>query len=198
MEILNYKIIISLIAVALSFVGYGIYIRDVLRKKTIPHSFTFFIWGLTSSIIWALQVYGGAGVGAWVTLSVALICIFIFFLSLKYGEKNITLLDIVFLLISLLALILWFFAKMPIWSMILLTAIEFFGFAPTIRKSWNKPQEESLLTWEITAFRHGLSIFALQSFNVLTLLYPVVWVFVNLLFSIFLIVRRRQLAFISH
>ncbi|MFZ2975302.1 MAG: hypothetical protein WA055_01560 [Candidatus Moraniibacteriota bacterium] len=193
MELLNYKIIISLIAVVLSFVGYGVYIRDVLRKKTTPHSFTFFIWGLVSSIVWALQVYGGAGVGAWVTLSVSLICTFIFFLSLKYGEKNITLLDIVFLLISLLALILWFFAKLPIWSMILLTAIEVFGFAPTIRKSWNKPQEESLLTWEITAFRHGLSIFALQSFNILTLLYPVTWVFVNLLFSFLLIIRRRQL-----
>lgn len=193
MEMLNYKIIISLIAVVLSFVGYGVYIRDVLRRKTIPHSFTFFIWGLASFIVWALQVYGGAGVGAWVTLSVSLICIFIFFLSLEYGEKNIALVDVVFLLASLLALILWFFAKLPIWSMILLTAIEVFGFAPTIRKSWNKPQKESLLTWEITAFRHGLSIFALQSFNILTLLYPVAWVFVNLLFSFLLIIRRRQL-----
>jgi hypothetical protein len=170
MEMINYKIFISFVAVILSFVGYGVYISDILRKKNTPHSFTFFIWGLTSSIIWALQVYGGAGVGAWVTFSVALICIFIFLLSIKYGEKNITLVDVVFLIISLLAIILWFFAKQPIWSMILLVAIEVSGFVPTIRKSWNKPQKESLFTWEITAFRHLLSIFALQSCYILKIL----------------------------
>ena len=190
---MNFKIIISIIAIILSFVGYGVYIRDILKRKIVPHTFTFLVWSIASSVTWALQVYGGAGVGSWVTLSVALICIFIFFLCLKYGEKHITFLDILFLLLSLLGLFLWIVVKQPVWSIIILVSSDVMGFAPTIRKSWNKPYEEGLFTWEITAFRHGLSLFALEKFNILTILYPVVWAVVNALFSIFLIIRRNQI-----
>lgn len=190
---MDYKVVISVVAVALSFVGYGIYIRDILRRKTVPHAFTFLIWSIASSVTWALQVYGGAGVGAWITLVVSVICIIIFLLSLKYGEKKITKLDIIFLIVALLALALWIFAKQPVWSMILLVATDVLGFGPTIRKSWNKPFQENLFTWELTAFRHGLGIIALEKFNILTMLYPVTWVVVNGLFSVFLIVRRKQI-----
>lgn len=190
---MDYKIIISLIAVALSFWGYGIYIRDIIKRKTVPHAFTFLIWGTASSITWALQVYGGAGIGSWITFAVAAICIVIFFLSLKYGEKKITILDIVFLALSLVSLLLWLGANQPVWSVILIVITDVSGFGPTIRKSWNKPHEETLFTWELTAFRHALGILALEKFNILTLLYPVVWVAVNVLFSIFLIIRRSQL-----
>ena len=189
---MNYKIVVSVIAVILSFIGYGIYIRDILKRKIKPHTFTFLIWGVASSVTWGLQVYGGAGVGAWITFVVSAICIFIFFLCLKYGEKKITSLDIVFLILALFALFLWLVVKQPVWSVILLVAIDLLGFAPTVRKSWNKPHEEGLFTWELTAFRHALGIIALEKFNILTLLYPVTWVIGNSLFSIFIIIRRRQ------
>ncbi len=194
---LNYKIILSIIAVILSFVGYGIYVKDILNKKTVPHSFTFFIWTVASTITWALQVYGGAGVGAWITLVVSLICGVIFLLALKYGERKIVLLDYVFLFLSGFALFLWLVVKQPVLSVILLVATDVSGFAPTIRKAWNKPFEESLFTWELTAFRHALSIFALEKFNILTLLYPFTWVIVNFCFSLILIIRRKKLGNIA-
>lgn len=50
----TYKIIISVIAVILSFVGYAAYIRDIFNRKIKPHTFTFLIWGLASSITWGL------------------------------------------------------------------------------------------------------------------------------------------------
>ncbi len=187
------KIIISIIAIILTFIGYGVYIRDILKGKIKPHTFTFLIWGVASTITWALQVYGGAGVGAWITFVVSAICIFIFFLCLKYGEKRITSLDVLFFFLSLFALFLWLVVKQPVWSIILLVASDLLGFAPTIRKSWNKPHEEGLFTWELTAFRHALGIIALEKFNILILLYPVAWTIANLLFSIFIIVRRKQM-----
>lgn len=190
---MEYKLVISIVGVLLAFVGYGVYIRDVVTRKTIPHTFTFLIWSIASSITWALQVYGGAGVGAWITLAVTLICILIFFLSLKYGSKDIKMLDIIFLIASATALMLWLVVKQPVWSIILLVATDVAGFGPTIRKSWNKPFEESLFTWEITAFRHAMGIFALERFNMLTLLYPIVWTAANAAFSVFLVIRRKQL-----
>ncbi len=61
---MEYKIIISIFGVILSIIGYGMYVRDILKRKTIPHTFTFLIWSIASSTTWALQVHGGAGVGA--------------------------------------------------------------------------------------------------------------------------------------
>ena len=187
------RIAISIVAVALSVFGYGIYIRDIIRRKIKPHAFTFLIWTTATSIISGLQIYGGGGVGSWITFSMSIICAGIFILSLKYGEKNITVSDIVFLLLAFFALFLWLVIKQPVWSVILLVVTDLLGFVPTIRKSWNRPHEEGLATWEITAFRHALSILALEKFNILTTLYPITWVMGNTLFSIFIIVRRKQL-----
>ncbi|MDO8482241.1 MAG: hypothetical protein Q7S86_00280 [bacterium] len=189
---LDYKIVISIVSVILVFVGYGSYIRDIINRKVTPHTFTFLIWGVASSITWALQVYGGAGVGAWVTFAVSAVCVFIFFLCFKYGEKSITASDVVFLILAFVALFLWLVVDQPIWSVILVVLTDVLGFAPTVRKSWYKPYSETLFAWEVCVVRHGLSIFALQQFNILTLLYPVAWTLANLLFIIFLLVRRAQ------
>ena len=190
---MEFKIIISVISVVLVFVGYGSYIRDIFRGRVIPHVFTFLVWSLASSIAWGLQVYGGAGVGAWITFAVTAVCIFIFLLSLKFGEKSITRLDVVFLALALVSLFLWFVINQPVWSAIFAVLADVLGFGPTLRKSWNKPYSETLFPWWVAGFRHGLGILALQKFNILTLLYPVVWALTNVVFCLILIIRRKQI-----
>ena len=189
----NYKIIISSVAVILMIFAYVPYIRDIFKNKTKPHAFSFFIWGSASFLIYALQVKGGAGVGSWVTLGVSLISIFIFVLALRFGEKNITKSDILFLALALISLFLWVIVKQPVWSIILIVLVDILGFAPTIRKSWNKPHSETLFLYQMSALRHGLAIFSLEKFNILTLLNPVTWTLANGLFAILLIVRRKKL-----
>lgn len=189
---MDYKILISIISVILVFVGYVPYILDILKRKTTPHAFTFLVWSIASSITWALQVQGGAGVGAWITFAVSAICIFIFLLSLKYGEKSITFFDILFLILALVSLFLWLVVKQPILSVVLIVLTDVLGFGPTVRKSWNKPESETLFTWWVAAFRHTLGIFALEKFNLLTLLYPVVWTLANLAFCLILIAKKKN------
>jgi len=188
---MNFKIMVGVISVILVFVGYGPYIWDIIKRKITPHTFTFLIWSISSSITWALQVHGGAGIGAWITFAVSAVCIFIFLLCLKYGEKKITKLDILFLCLALFSLFLWLVVHQPVWSVILIVLTDVLGFAPTLRKSWNKPHSETLFTWWVAAFRHGFGIIALEKFNILTLLYPVAWVAANVIFCIILLIRRR-------
>lgn len=184
--------VIGIIVVVLTFVGYIPYVRDILRGKTKPHVFSWFIWGITTLIIYALQVSAGAGSGAWMTLAVALITFLIFFLSIRNGDRNIKKIDVVFLVVSILALILWKTVNQPVLSIILLSAVDLIGFAPTIRKSWNAPHSETLSLYVISAFRHSLSIFALQNYSIVTWLFPASWVLVNFFFAILLITRRRE------
>ena len=186
------KEIIAAIAVILAFVAYIPYFRDIIKGKTKPHVYSWFVWGFITVIIFALQVKGGAGAGALVTLSAAICSFAVFFLGLKNGKKDITKSDTVFFLLALLATAIWVFAKRPGLSVLLLVTIDMLGFIPTVRKSWQKPQEETLFTWELNGFRHGLSILALKQYNFLTLLYPVAWTLANIFFSLMLVARRKR------
>lgn len=190
---MDYRIAISIFTTILVFVGYGPYIVDILKKRTVPHAFTFLIWSIASWITWALQVYGGAGAGAWITFFVSSVCVFIFLLSLKYGEKHITILDLVFLILALLSLFLWLVVHQPLLSIILVVLTDILGFGPTVRKSWNKPHSETLFTWQVAAARHALGILALEHFNIYTMLYPVAWTAANILFFVLILMRRGQL-----
>ncbi len=182
----------GLIAVFLAIVGYVPYLRDTLKRKTTPHIYTWFIWGTVTTIAYALQVSGGAGVGSWVTLAVAIVAYIIFALGLRNGSKDITRSDTVFFVLSFVAIFLWLVARRPVLSVILVSTIDMLGFVPTIRKSWSKPYSETLFTYELNAVRHGLSVFALQQYSIVTWLYPVSWAFANAFFSLMIIFRRKR------
>lgn len=194
----DFKIIIGIITVILGVVGYIPYLRDTVKKKTKPHIYTWFVWGLVTLIIFALQVSGGAEAGSWVTLVGGLLALTIFVLGMRNGDKNITRSDTVFLISALIALGLWLIADQPIISMILLVTIGMLGFGPTIRKSWNSPETETISTYLINAIRHTLSILALAQYSILTWLFPVAWSIANFLFVIVLIVRRKKLKRHNH
>lgn len=186
------KSIIGILAVVLTFVGYIPYLRDTLKGKTKPHIYSWFLWGFVTLIAFALQVSAKAGPGSYVTLAAAVVSLIIFALGTRQGNKDITKTDTIFFILGFVAIAIWLFAKQPVISIILVSLIDMLGFAPTFRKSWNKPYSETLFTYILNAFRHGLSILALQNYSIVTWLYPASWVLANSLFSLMLIFRRRK------
>ncbi|MFA6386521.1 MAG: hypothetical protein WCW04_02005 [Candidatus Paceibacterota bacterium] len=187
----DFKIIMSVVVVALTFIGYAPYIRDVIKNKTTPHSFTWLVWSFATGITFALQISGGAGLGALATLSATIICFSIFILGVIKKNKDIVYLDFVFLGFSFVALFLWVVVKQPVFSIILIVLVDVLGFLPTVRKSWKNPHSETLFSYKLNVIRQILTIFALQQYSILTWLSPAVWAIVNLLFSIMLIIRRK-------
>ena len=190
---MDYKAVLGVVAVVLTFVGYVPYIRDTIKGKTTPHIYTWFIWGLVTAIAFGLQLSAKAGAGAYTTLAAAIVCFIIFGFGIRQGKKNVTKTDTVFFALSLVALALWLFAKQPVLSVILVSTIDMLGFVPTIRKSWHKPHEETLISYTTNTFRFSLAILALSHYTLVTALYPVTWVIANGLFSVFLITRRKQI-----
>jgi hypothetical protein len=191
---MDFKVIIGSIAVLLTFIGYVPYIRDILNGKTRPHIYSWFLWGFVTSISFALQISDQAGPGALVTLAAALLCFVVFVLSFfQKGKRDIVLADTLLFILTFIALGLWLIADQPVLSVVLVTSIDLLGFAPTIRKSWNKPHTETLSFYAISAFRFALAIVALNHYTIITSLYPVAWLFGNGLFALMLAVRRKQL-----
>lgn len=187
------KDFVGVVAVILTFAGYIPYIRDTIKGKTHPHVYTWFLWSLVTAIAFALQVSGGAGFGSLVTLAAAIVCFFIFLLGLKIGKKDITKSDTVLLIVALIAIVVWVFAKQPVISVILVSTIDMLSFIPTIRKSWNHPHTETLSSYLINTFRFCLALYALKRYTIITYLYPLTWVLANGLFSMFILVRRQHI-----
>ena len=191
----DFKNFIGVIAVILVFIGYIPYIRDILKEKTVPHIYSWFLWGFVTSIAFALQISDNAGVGSFVTLAAAIMCVAVVALSLsKKGKRDITALDTFFLVLAFISLIIWLFAKQPVLSIILTTLTDLLGFFPTIRKSWNKPFSETLSLYSLNTFRFALAIVALQHYSLLTALYPITWCVANGLFACMLVLRRKEVA----
>src|SRR5690242_4298915 len=95
------KEILASIAVLLAIAGNIPYLIDVIKKRVVPHPYTWFIWSIVSCVIFFGQVVKGAGVGALPTGASEFFTIVIFFFSLRYGFKNIVKKDTYFLVAAL-------------------------------------------------------------------------------------------------
>jgi hypothetical protein len=184
---------IAVIGLVLSVINYIPYLLDIFRRKTKPHMFTWCIWGILTGVAAFGQIADHAGPGAWITLFSACACMLIAVLAIHFGEKNITRGDMISFVAALMTIPLWLVTKTPLYSMILVTLIDGLAFYPTIRKSWHKPQEETVSAYAMAGIKFFLSLLALENYTVITTLYPVLLVFLNAGFVIFLLARRRTL-----
>lgn len=190
---MDYKNILGIVATLIAFIAYIPYFRDIFANKTKPHAFSWFVWGVLTAIAFFGQIAGGAGAGAWVTGFTALVCFIISFFGFRKGSSNIVLIDWISLLGAGIALLLWAVTKNPLLSVILITITDAFGFFPTFRKSFSRPQEETVSTFFLSGLKFIFAILALRTVSVITALYPLSLVLMNWIFVLMLIIRRKQI-----
>lgn len=192
----NMKEILGIIAVMLGFLSVIPYILDMYRGKSKPHIFTYIIWTIVTTLAFLGQLASGAGPGAWTTGFMAGLTLLILLLSIKYGTKDITRWDTIFLITGLLAIIPWLLTHNPTISVLIATAVDICGFFPTIRKTLNDPSSESVLAWELNLLRHAVSLFALNSIVVATYIYPLALLFMSAI-VVYIILRGKRQQFPS-
>ena len=186
------KTILGVAAVALTLLGYLPYFYSILQKKTKPHLYSWIIYALDAFIIFALQITHGAGVGSVSVLTVAIMCLIVIVLTLRNQEKlDITRSDKIFSILALVALVLWLFVQQPLLSSVLIMIVDIMGFAPTVRKSWNRPYSETPVFYAINILRFTLTLASIQEYSIITALYPSVWLIGNTFFTLMLIFRRN-------
>ncbi len=181
----------------LAVISFIPYLLDVLRGKTKPHSYTWLIWSI-------IQTTGTIAIflnnGGWGALNLAvgsLLCVLIFALSLKYGTKNITRFDTALLIGALLAIAVWIFTKNALYSVILVSVIDFTGYLPTARKGYEEPHTETISLYVMNAMTDILGLLALSTYSATTVLYLATLLFANSSLVALLTLRRRQIPVIQ-
>lgn len=187
------KELYAIAATLMMFFSRGVYFTAIMRGMTKPHAFSWFIWGIISSIGVTAQIAEGAGVGSWPRLFGALSCFVIVFLALFKGEKNIARADWITLAAALCAIPLWVLTKTPVWSVILVCTIDTIGYLPTARKAWHKPHEEAAWGYFLSTVGAVFSVIAIEAYTPSTWLYPAVLVVSNGMMGSYLLLRRAAL-----
>ncbi len=180
-------------SLVLTVVGYVPYIVSVIRRRTRPHAFSWFLWALIGGIVFFGQHVAGAGPEAWATGLSMVFCVFIFLLALFQGDVRFTRVDGALLGTSLVAVALWVMTKDPTASVVLVTlANALGGHTPTILKAWSDPWRENLLPFMMGIPKYGLALAALETINLTTVCYPVTSILMNSALIAVVVVRRRQ------
>lgn len=182
----------------LGLLGYVPYFISIIKNKTKPHAFSWFVWGLLTAIAYFAQIADGAGPGAWATGFTAVACFVIVIAAIFKGEKEITRSDWIAFISALAAIPVWYATKDPLWAIILVTIIDMIAFYPTFRKSWHKPHEEEPLAYGISGMKFFIALFALENVTITTALYPLSLVIMNWIFVGMVLSRRKTMAHGPH
>src|SRR3989338_8930956 len=176
---IDIKLIFAVLSTVITIVAYYPYIRDIFLKKTKPHSYTWLIWAITQGVATAGIWDGG---GKWGVVSVfasTLLVIVVLVLSLRFGTRNIRMIDTFVLALALLAIVVWLKLGNPLLAVLMASAIDGLGYIPTYRKSFVDPWSETVLFWICMVAAGVLGIFANAEYNFLTVTYLATLVVAN-------------------
>ncbi len=191
---MNFQQAMGLTSVVLAIASFVPYIVQIRRGTMKPHVFSWVIWSISTAVVYFAQAVADGGPGAWTTGVSALMTIYVTWLAWsRHRDVHVTRSDWFFLGAALVSLPLWYLTADPLWAVVILTAIDVFGFGPTIRKLYRHPHEESLLFYVVFVLRSALSVLALESLSLTTLLFPVAMVVSCSVVCVLLLWRRRVL-----
>lgn len=181
---------LAVVAAILAFVGNISYLKDIFRDKVHPHPYTWFIWSIVSMTTFFGGLAKGAGIGALPTGVAEAFTVIIFLFSLKYLFKreagHIRTIDHYFLAAALVGLIPWALTKDPTISVIMVVLIDIIAFVPTLRKTWSQPETERPLLYAMNIVRHILTLFALEAYNIATMLHSIAMICTNTIMVAFI------------
>lgn len=185
------KEIIAIVATLLAIAGNVPYVLDVLKGRVKPHPYTWFVWSVVSATVFFGMFVKGAGIGALPVAASEIFTLIIFFISIKYGFKNIARIDHVYLAIALLGFVPWVITKDPTLSVVIAVMIDVFAFMPTLRKTWHDPSTENPILFGSNVLRHILILFSLQAYNLATMFHSIAMIAANSAMVGILLTRRN-------
>lgn len=184
--------VLSVLAITLTLLAFLPYMRAVARGAFHPHVVSWGIWGGATLAISVAQYASGGGAGAWPIFLSGLMTVIVAVLAYRSSrEGSVTRADMFFLLLSLSALLSWFVTRDALMAVVLLAVVDMSGFAPTYRRGWWYPHEESLRFYTLMVARNGLAALALEAYSLTTLLFPLAAGLACFFFVIMVMWRRR-------
>jgi hypothetical protein len=168
------------------------YIRDILKGKTKPNIVSWITWTLLTGLATAALISAHEYRAAFFTGSAMVETAAVVILGLRYGYVKYTRFDVICQIAAVVGLILWQIFSTPLIAVFAAVTIDLIGALPTFKHSWQKPLEETWVTYAWSGVGAFIALFALESYNWTSLSYPVYIVLVNIFMSATILVARQR------
>lgn len=172
--------------------GTYFYAKETIRGNIKPNRVTWLMWSIAPIIAAAAAFSDGV---RWAVLPVFVsgFCpLLIFFASFVNSSSHWKLERVDYLcgLCSILALITWVVTKDPIVAIFFAVASDAFAAIPTLIKSWKYPETENMDTYTGGLLNAMTSFFAMKTWWLVELFFPIYLIVMNLFFIVLIKWRR--------
>ena len=176
---------------SLTVIGTFPYLINVVKRKTKPRIVSWFTWTLLTAIASAASFAEGDVPSGVLTLVSCLITLSVVILGFKYGDRKFEMFDIVAQVSALAGLSLWFYFNNPLIALVASVTIDLIGGLPTLKHSWQKPNEETASAFGFGAVGAFLVLLSVGEITFSGLLFPVYLTVMNTIFFVVIVSRRK-------
>lgn len=167
------------------------YVLDILKKKTKPRVVSWFTWSLLSAIAGAASLSDHQYAAAALSFSATTETMIVVVLGLKYGERDFGWFDIACQVGAIVGMILWFVFNSPAIAVVASVGIDFIAALPTLKHSWEKPAEETWVTFFLAGTAAVFTIFAATSARITALANPIYILLINYVTTAIILYRTK-------
>lgn len=168
------------------------YIIDVLKGKTKPRIVSWFIWSVLTGIATAASFVDHQYASAILTFCASIETLSIVILGfIKSGDRTLEKFDAYCLAGAVVGLALWLFLGSPSIAVLASVIIDMVGAAPTVKHIWQKPYEETWLTFMLASVGALFTVLAAKDTRITAIAYPVYIVLTNVVFVGIIFARHK-------
>ena len=178
----------------LNVAGIVPYIVSVAKKHTKPRIVSWLTWSLLSAVACAASFANHQYPSAVLTLSAVAVTVTVVVFGWKYGDRKFERFDLLCQAGVFVGIGMWLVFGSPGIALAFAISIDFIGALPTLKHSWQKPQEETCISFAAASASGFCALAAADGWGVTAIAYPVYIMVINAVFG-GVILGRRKYAF---
>lgn len=186
------KTIFLVVSAVITIVSVLPYLRDILKGITKPNLVSWITWTLLTGIATAAEIAAHEYVAAIFTSAAVVETGLVVVFGIRHGYVKYTPFDVACQLAAIIGIILWQLFNSPALGVVAAVTIDLIGALPTVRHSWLNPREETWSTYALAGLGGVFALFALQTYNWVSLPYAVYIVAINALLALIIINRQQK------
>ncbi len=169
------------------------YLRDTVRRTTVPHRGSWLIWGVLEVIAVESQRADGARWSLFPLATQALGTCLVFALSLRLGSGGLSRVELGLIALAGAGVVGWLVADEPLIATTCVIAADFVAALMMVPKAWRDPGSETLSTFAVASIGGALTVAAVGSSSVALLAYPIYFMLVNAFLASVIGYRRGRI-----
>lgn len=187
--------IFATVAAVISFLAYPFYMYSIFFGKTVPHPFTWIAYTFLSGV--TMFMFWNSG-GEYAGLMMIGDCVGFFLIaviSIFLWEKKKRCFDVPDILVfsgAMISIGIYILTKNSFVGFLAALIAEVLAILPTLRKTYNHPDEEDFLAWTLTFAGDAINIFAIRT--AADMLY--VWIIYAIDGSVWTLIAGRRKKFL--